>query len=170
MFKRNHSSHGSLFNPPPKYAGLKKFLVLVVVFAMVVVALGAAFMGFQNYKMQAPIERTLAYAGKNACEFRFEGTGVSLMQSHCEHNKGVYVMTTTGMMTAPLIDPSVEALLNQHGCDAPNRCQFHLSLGRKAVQGQFEYTINGQQGFYEFRWPKDDEPQLVKSSTASSNI
>ncbi|HEX4843337.1 MAG TPA: hypothetical protein VFV57_06675 [Limnobacter sp.] len=170
MFNRRDQGRSFYFNPPAKANVFKKILGRFLALSTLIAFGALAWYGVSNHRANAPAERTLAYIGKNACEYRFEGMGVSLIQSHCEHNEGVYVMTTTGMMTAPLIDPSVQTLLDQHGCEAPNRCEFHLELGRDAVQGQFEYTINGQDGFYEFDWPRDDEPRLVKSSALSDSI
>ncbi|HEX4916701.1 MAG TPA: hypothetical protein VFV43_02260 [Limnobacter sp.] len=170
MLNRRDRGRSFYFNPPPKTNLFKKVLGWLAGCSALAVCAVLTWYGVAHYHANAPTERTLAYAGKNACEYRFEGIGVSLIQSHCEHNEGMYVMTPSGMMTAPLIDPSVQTLLDQHGCEAPNHCEFHLELGREAVQGQFEYTIHGQDGFYEFDWPRDEEPRLVKSSSLSSNI
>ncbi|HEX4878276.1 MAG TPA: hypothetical protein VFV39_00395 [Limnobacter sp.] len=170
MFNRRDRGRSLYLNPPPRGNVLRKLFTFLFGLLAFSGTLALLWYGLNYYQDNAPTESTLAYTSKNACEFRFEGMGVSLIQSHCEHNQGIYIMTTSGMMTAPLIDPSVRQLLDRYGCDAPNRCEFHLELGRQAVQGQFEYIINGQEGFYEFDWPRDLEPRLVKSSTASNSI
>jgi len=110
----------------------------------------------------------LSYASKNNCEFRFEGVGHTLIENHCGNNAGVYFMTPQGLHTAPLIDPEVSSLVSQHGCEAPNQCVFNLEMKPRVISGQFDYTINGKQGFYSFEWPRDEQPRLVESSSTSN--
>lgn len=151
----SHRNRGS-------FAGkVRKFLF--VVFTLMVAAALTLF-GVSSCENKAVNQQTLAYMSKNNCEFRFEGVGLSLIENHCGKDAGVYFMTPDGLQTAPLIAPEVSQLVQRHGCESPNRCAFNLEVKDQSLSGQFDYTINGKEGFYNFEWPADEQPRLVESS------
>lgn len=137
---------------------------LFIIFSLMVVA-GLTLFGVSSCQEKAASKQVLSYASKNECEFRFEGVGLTLIEKHCGSDAGVYFMTPQGLQTAPLIAAEVSALIDQHGCAAPNSCVFNLEMKPRAISGQFDYTINGKQGFYSFEWPRDEQPRLVESSS-----
>jgi len=137
---------------------------LFVLFSLMVAAALTLF-GVSSCQEKAAAQQVLAYTSKNNCEFRFEGVGHTLIENHCGNNAGVYFMTPQGLQTAPLIDTEVSALIDQYGCEAPNQCVFNLEMKPRSISGQFDYTINGKQGFYSFEWPRDEQPRLVESSS-----
>lgn len=141
--------------------------LLMLLFTLVLIT-GLTLFGISSCQQKAASRHVLSYSSKNACEFRFEGVGLSLTENHCGKTAGVYFMTPEGLHTAPLIDPQVSALIHTHGCDAPNQCVFNLHVEDDAITGQFDYTINGQEGFYSFEWPRDEQPRLVDSSKPQS--
>ena len=126
--------------------------------------IGLVLFGVSSCQNKSASQQVLSYSSKNNCEFRFEGVGLTLIENHCGSTAGMYFMTPQGLHTAPLIDPKVSALIQQHGCDAPNQCTFNLEMNTRTITGQFDYTINGKEGFYSFEWPRDDQPRLVESS------
>lgn len=130
---------------------------------MIVTAL--TLFGISSCQDKASSQQVLSFTSKNNCELRFEGVGYTLIENHCGKNAGVYFMTPQGLHTAPLLDPEVSALLVQHGCEAPNQCVFNLDMESRVITGQFDYTINGKQGFYSFEWPRDEQPRLVETSS-----
>lgn len=140
---------------------------LFIVFGLMV-ATALTLFGVSSCQEKAASRQVLAYTSKNACELRFEGVGLTLIQNHCGKDAGLYFMTPQGLHTAPLIDPEVSELVQKHGCDAPNQCQFNLEMNSRSLSGQFNYTINGKEGFYSFEWPRDQQPRLVESSSAPS--
>ena len=155
----SHRNRGSFVGKLGKF--------LFVVFSLMVIAAVTLF-GVSSCQNKAAHQQTLAYVSKNECEFRFEGVGLTLIENHCGKDAGVYFMTPDGLHTAPLIDPAVSQLVQRHGCEAPNRCAFNLEVKGQSVSGQFDYTINGKEGFYSFEWPDDEQPRLVESSNSSN--
>lgn len=139
---------------------------LFVVFTLMLVT-GLTLFGVSSCQDKAASQQVLSYASKNECEFRFEGVGLTLIEKHCGSDAGVYFMTPQGMHTAALIDPEVSALIDQYGCEAPNKCVFNLEMNNSSISGQFDYTINGKEGFYSFEWPSDEQPRLVESSSTA---
>lgn len=140
---------------------------LFIVFGLMV-ATALTLFGVSSCQEKTASQQVLAYTSKNACELRFEGVGLTLIENHCSKDAGMYFMTPQGLYTAPLIDPEVSALVQKHGCEAPNQCQFNLEMKSRSFGGQFDYTINGKEGFYSFEWPRDELPRLVESSSMSS--
>jgi hypothetical protein len=169
MFNQRNRSRALSFESHRRrgsFAGrLRRFLF--VVFSLMVVA-ALILLGVSSCENQSAHRQTLAYVSKNECEFRFEGVGLTLIENHCGKDAGVYFMTPDGLLTAPLIDPAVAQLVQRHGCEAPNRCAFNLEMKGKSVSGQFDYLINGKEGFYSFEWPGDEQPRLVDSSNSPS--
>ncbi|WP_291810996.1 hypothetical protein [Limnobacter sp.] len=155
----SHRRQGSFLGKASKF--------LFVVFSLMV-ATALTLFGVSSCQEKAAAQQVLSYASKNNCEFRFEGVGHTLIENHCGNNAGVYFMTPQGLHTAPLIDPEVSSLVSQHGCEAPNQCVFNLEMKPRVISGQFDYTINGKQGFYSFEWPRDEQPRLVESSSTSN--
>ena len=141
---------------------------LFIVFGLMV-GTALTLFGVSSCQEKAASQQVLAYTSKNACEFRFEGVGLTLIENHCGKDAGMYFMTPQGLHTAPLIDPEVSELVQKHGCDAPNQCQFNLEMNARSFSGQFDYTINGKEGFYSFEWPRDEQPRLVESSSTPNN-
>lgn len=152
----SHRSQGSLVGKVGKF--------LSVIFALMLVT-GLTLLGVSSCQDNAASQQLLSYASKNECELRFEGVGLTLIEKHCGSDAGVYFMTPQGLHTAPLIDPEVSALIDQHGCEAPNQCAFNLEMNNSSISGQFDYIINGKEGFYSFEWPRDEQPRLVETSS-----
>lgn len=138
---------------------------LFIVCSLMVLASLVLF-GVSSCQTNSAAEQVLSFTANNKCEFRFEGEGLTLIENHCGSSAGIYFMTPEGLLTAPLIEPAVSELLDKHGCNAPNRCQFNVKTGDTSVRGQFDYLINGVEGFYTFEWPRDALPRLVDSSSA----
>lgn len=170
MFNRRNRSRSLSFDSHRNQSTFlgKASKFLLVVFTLMVLT-GLTMFGVSSCQNNAASQQSLAYISNNACEFRFEGVGLTLIENHCGKDAGVYFMTPEGLHTAPLIDPAVSALIEQHGCKAPNRCAFNLEMKARSISGQFDYTINGKEGFYSFEWPRDEQPRLVESSSAPSN-
>ncbi len=143
-----------------------KFLVVILCLAA---AIALAVFGVSSCQNKAASQQILSYVSKNNCEFRFEGIGLTLIENHCASSSGLYFMTPEGLRTAPLIDPAISKLIDQYGCDAPNRCAYSLEINEHAVNGQFDYTLNGKEGFYSFEWPQDQQPRLLESGGGSNN-
>ena len=144
------------------FAGRARKFLFIVFGVSVTTAL--TLFGVSSCQNSATTQQVLSYSSKNNCEFRFEGVGHTLIENHCGNNAGMYFMTPQGLQTAPLIDPEVSELVQKYGCEAPNRCAFSLEMGDRSIAGQFDYTINGKEGFYSFQWPRDEQPHLVESS------
>lgn len=169
MFNQRRRSHSLLFDTHRRQSSLlgKASRLLFVLFGLMV-ATALTLFGVSSCQQNAAAQQVLSYASKNNCEFRFEGVGHTLIENHCGNNAGVYFMTPQGLHTAPLIDPKVSEMVHQYGCDAPNQCVFNLEMNPRAIRGQFDYTINGQEGFYTFEWPRDEQPRLVESGQIPS--
>lgn len=153
----SHRSQGSFVGKVVKF--------LFVIFTLMLLT-GLTLFGVSSCQDKAASQQLLSYTSKNECEFRFEGVGLTLIEKHCGSDAGVYFMTPQGLHTAPLIDQEVSALIDQHGCEAPNQCAFNLEMNNSSISGQFDYIINGQEGFYSFEWPRDEQPRLVETSSA----
>jgi hypothetical protein len=167
MFNQRSRYHSLSFDTGRRQGSFlgKTRRFLLVLFSLTVTTTITLF-GISSCQDKAAAQQVLSYTSKNNCEFRFEGVGHTLIENHCGKNAGVYFMTPQGLHTAPLIDPEVSALLNKHGCEAPNQCAFNLEMKPRVISGQFDYTINGKQGFYSFEWPRDEQPRLVETSSA----
>lgn len=169
MFKQRRRVHYSPFDSHRRQGS---FLGRAFRFLLVLLGLGgvaaATLFGVSSCQERAASTRQLAYAARNACEFRYEGVGLTLIENHCGASTGIYFMTPQGLYTAPLIDPTVSALVRKHGCEAPNSCAFKLQVKAASIGGQFDYQLNGREGFYSFEWPRDQQPRLVESSTTES--
>ncbi|MCE2744332.1 MAG: hypothetical protein LW710_00305 [Burkholderiales bacterium] len=166
MFQQRSRYHSLSFDTGRKQGSFlrKASRVLSLIFGLMI-ATALTLFGISSCQDKAEAQQVLSYASKNNCEFRFEGVGHTLIENHCGKNAGVYFMTPQGLHTAPLFDPEVSALLNKHGCEAPNQCAFNLEMKPRVISGQFDYTINGKQGFYSFEWPRDEQPRLVETSS-----
>lgn len=165
MYNRRHTSRPLYFDSHRNQGSFasKARRFLIVASGLAVVSSLVLF-GVSSCQNKSASQQVLSYSSKNNCEFRFEGVGLTLIENHCGSTAGMYFMTPQGLHTAPLIDPKVSALIQQHGCDAPNQCTFNLEMNTRTITGQFDYTINGKEGFYSFEWPRDDQPRLVESS------
>jgi hypothetical protein len=151
-----HRKQGSFLGRASKLLFLALSLILVTAFTL---------FGISSCQDNAASKHVLTYSSKSNCEFRFEGVGYTLIENHCGKSSGVYFMTPEGMHTAPLIHPQVSALIQKQGCEAPNQCLFNLEVNEGSMNGQFDYILNGQEGFYSFEWLSDQQPRLVESSS-----
>lgn len=169
MFKQRHRTRSLSFdshrNQSSFVGKVGKFLLLIFTLMLVT---GLTLFGMSSCQNTAATQQLLSYTSKNECEFRFEGVGLTLIENHCGKDAGVYFMTPQGLYTAPLIDPEVSALMDRHGCAAPNQCAFNLEIDDRSISGQFDYNLNGREGFYSFEWPRDQQPRLVDSSIPPS--
>lgn len=164
MFRQSRSGFQSSslsFSAPQKSRWLPR--VLATLFVAMLTA-GLTLMAMSMWQKQPVTESLLNYAGKNECEVRFEGEGVSLIENHCGASAGVYLMTPQGLRTSNLIEPEISEQIRTKGCEAPNRCVYQLELQGNAIRGQFDYTFEGAEGFYTFEWLQGGSVQLVESS------
>ena len=164
MFRQSRSGFQSSslsFSAPQKSRWWPR--VLAALFVSMLIA-GLALMAMSMWQKQPVTESLLNYAGKNECEVRFEGVGVTLIENHCGASAGVYLMTPQGLRTSSLFEPQISEQIRDKGCDAPNRCAYQLELQGNAIRGQFEYTFEGVDGFYAFEWLQGGSVQLVESS------
>lgn len=169
MFKQPRRVHYSPFDSHRRQGSFfgRAFRFLLMLLSLGGIA-AATFFTVSSCQEKAASSHALSYASRNACEFRYEGVGLTLIENHCGASTGIYFMTPQGLYTAPLIDPAVSALVKSHGCEAPNRCVFNLQVKANSIGGQFDYLLNGREGFYSFEWPRDQQPRLVESSKTGS--
>ncbi|HEX4857241.1 MAG TPA: hypothetical protein VFV28_10535, partial [Limnobacter sp.] len=90
MFQPRHRSMSLSFdshrNKSSFAARLGKFLFIVLLLG---VAAGLTLFSVSSCQEKAASTRVLTFASRNACELRYEGVGLTLIENHCGANTGI---------------------------------------------------------------------------------